>query len=129
MRDRRRAVRAHLFFKISHYATYWTPHDVGRISAVSPTRHSPFGRRVDQVRLLPKAEYHLNPGGCLYRRSRDDLRLVCVVAAAWAARERAAIFGDFQSVPDRLLRDFRAVFPHPAAGAVGARADRGSHEA
>ena len=36
---------------------------------------------------------------------------------------------DLQPGPDRVLRDFRADFPGPAAGAVGARADRGPHEA
>src|SRR5450631_4559476 len=60
--------------------------------------------------------------------SCHDLRSVSPAAAAWAARERAAVFGDLQLVPDRLLRGFRAVFSRPAAGAVGARADRRSYE-
>src|ERR1700736_1670079 len=80
------------------------------------------------TRLLPKLEYHLNPASHRRRRSCHDLCPVSPAAAAWAARERAAVFGDLQPVPDRLLRDFRAVFSRPAAGAVGARADRRSYE-
>src|SRR6267154_6505797 len=52
----------------------------------------------------------------------------CALPISWAARERAAVFGDLQPVPDCLLRDFRAVFSRPAAGAIGARADRRSYE-
>src|SRR6185312_12823781 len=59
----------------------------------------------------------------------DDLRPCRLVAAARAAPERAAVFGDLQRGPDRVLPGFRADVPRPAAGAVGACADRGSHEA
>src|SRR6185312_7431591 len=57
-----------------------------------------------------------------------DLRSCCIAAAARAAPERAAVFGDLQPGPDRVLPGFRADFPCPAAGAVGACADRRSHE-
>src|ERR1700733_11608592 len=60
--------------------------------------------------------------------SDDDLCPRRSVAAAWAARERAAFFGDFQPGSDRVLRDFRADFSRPAAGTVGACGDRGSYE-
>src|SRR5260370_42188868 len=60
---------------------------------------------------------------------RDDLRPCRPVAAARVAPERAAVFGDFQLGPDRVLRDFRAGFSYSPAGAVGARDHRGSHEA
>src|SRR5713101_8631684 len=80
------------------------------------------------VRLLRNPGNHLNPASHRRRRSCHDLCPVSLAAAAWAARERAAVFGDLQPVPDRLLRDFRAVFSRPAAGAVGARADRRSHK-
>src|SRR6185312_14796074 len=59
----------------------------------------------------------------------DDLPPRCAVAADRAAFERAALFGDLQPAPARLLRGFRAVFPRPAAGALGACRDRGPHEA
>src|SRR3954470_12051222 len=62
------------------------------------------------------------------RRSNDDLCPRCLAAAARATAERAALLGDFQSDPDRLLRHFRAGFSRPAAGAIGARGDRGSYE-
>src|SRR5207302_1397546 len=78
-------------------------------------------------RLLRNPEYHLNPA---YRRrsSDDDLCPRRFAAAARAAPERAAFCGDFQPGADGLLRDFRAVFSRPAAGAVGACGDRGSYE-
>src|SRR3954470_12981550 len=69
----------------------------------------------------------------MHRASRwrvlDDLRSCRRVAAARAAAERAAVFGDLQPGPDRVLPGFRADFPRPAAGALGACADRGSREA
>src|ERR1700687_1616104 len=76
------------------------------------------------------AEPRKPPKSCVTprRRSADDLSAVSPAAAAGAARERAAFFGDFQSGPDRLLRDFRAVLSHPVAGAFGACADRGAYE-
>src|SRR5215216_1675900 len=58
-----------------------------------------------------------------------DLCACCLVAAARAAPQRAAVFGDLQPGPDRVLPGFRADFPRPVAGAVGACADRGPHEA
>src|SRR5712671_5179083 len=72
---------------------------------------------------------HLNlrdniPAWCRRRRSDDDLPPRRSAAAARAAPERAALFGDFQSGPDRVLRDFRAGFSRPLAGAVGACGDR-----
>src|ERR1700722_19445592 len=69
------------------------------------------------------------PGNASRRRSDDDLCPRRAIAAAWAAPQRTAFFGDFQPDPDRVLRDFRADFSRPAAGAVGACADRGSYEA
>src|SRR3984885_3035059 len=60
--------------------------------------------------------------------SDDDLCPRRSIAAAWATRERAAFFGDFQPDPHRLLRDFGADFSRPAAGAVGACGDRRSYE-
>src|SRR6266567_5810728 len=79
-----------------------------------------------------------NPGNHLHlrdnipgrrRRSDDDVCPRRSTAANWAAPERAAFLGDFQSGPDRVLRDFRAGFSRPAAGAVGACGDRSPHEA
>src|SRR3954447_2302713 len=58
-----------------------------------------------------------------------DLRSCRLVAAARVAPERAAVFGDLQPGPDRVLPAFRTDFPRPAAGALGACADRGPHEA
>src|SRR5262249_15779845 len=49
--------------------------------------------------------------------------------AAWPAPERAALCGDLQPAAPGDLPGFRAVFPRPAAGALGACADCGSHEA
>src|SRR5580692_10420438 len=79
-------------------------------------------------RLLRNPRNHLNPCHTSRRRSDDDLCPRRSIAADWVAPERAAFFGDFQPDPDRVLRDFRAVFSRSAAGAVGACADRGSYE-
>src|SRR6202048_4791770 len=77
------------------------------------------------------AEPAIPPKSCVThrRRSDDDLCPRCSMAAARAAAERAAVFGCIQSGPDRVLCGFRADFSRPAAGAVGTRADRGSHQA
>src|SRR5947207_7240706 len=61
-------------------------------------------------------------------RLNDDLRPRRAAAATRAAAERAAVFGHLQSGPDRVLRGFRADFPHPVPGAVGACDHRRSHE-
>src|SRR4029078_8494501 len=58
-----------------------------------------------------------------------DLRSCGIAAAARAAPGRAAVFGDLQPGPDRVLPGFRADFPCPAAGAVGACAYRRFTEA
>src|SRR5207244_13375123 len=58
-----------------------------------------------------------------------DLRSRCLAAAARAAAERPTVFGDLQPGADRVLPGFRADFPRSAAGALGACADRGPHEA
>src|SRR3954453_4348692 len=63
------------------------------------------------------------------RRNHDDLRPRRAVAAARAALERSAFLGDFQSGPDRALRDFRAGFSRSAAGALGTCDHRRSYEA
>src|SRR5258705_10361912 len=77
---------------------------------------------------------HLNlrdniPAWCRRRRSDDDLPPRRSAAAARAAPERAALFGDFQSGPDRILHAFRTGFSRPLAGAVGACGDRRPYEA
>src|ERR1700721_3801920 len=79
-------------------------------------------------RLLRNRGNHLNPAQHRRRRSDDDLCPRRSIAAAWAARERAALFGDFEPGPDRVLCDFRTDFSRPAAGAVGACGDRRSYE-
>src|ERR1700761_5433306 len=58
-----------------------------------------------------------------------DLHPRSVVTAGRSAPQRAAVFGAVQPRTDRVLPAFRAGFPCPAAGALGACADRGSHEA
>src|SRR6478609_263889 len=63
------------------------------------------------------------------RRTDDDLRVGRFAAAARPALQRAAVFGDLPSGPDRILPDFRADFPRPAAGALGACDPGGLHEA
>src|SRR6266702_1368559 len=65
----------------------------------------------------------------IYVRFVDDLRPRRPVAAAGAAPERAAVFGDLQPGPDRVLRAFRADFSRLATGAIGACGDRGPYEA
>src|ERR1700731_1594181 len=58
-----------------------------------------------------------------------DLHPRSVVTAGRPAPQRTAVFGAVQPRSDRLLHHFRAGFPCPAAGALSACADRGSHEA
>src|SRR5436305_7447746 len=76
----------------------------------------------------PKSCATLVSTGSSRRRCCDDLRSRRLVAAARAAPQRAAVFGDFQPDPDRVLRDFRAGFSRSSLGAVGPRDHRGSHE-
>src|SRR5712691_7835987 len=93
-----------------------------RTGCITPLSHRPLRNPGNHLNLRDN-----NPGR--RRRSDDDLRPRRSTAAARAASERAALFGDFQSGPDRVLRDFRAGFSRPVAGAVGACADRGPYEA
>src|SRR5260370_24365106 len=77
---------------------------------------------------------HLNlrdniPAWCRRGRSDDDFPPRRSAAAARAAPERAALFGDFQSDPDRVLRDFRVGFSRPVAGGGGACGARRPYEA
>src|SRR5258706_2857343 len=104
----------------------WNFRDIGsQLANEKAARRGPSGLQSALIRLNPAQRY-----SCVTPRlrSHDDLCPCRLAAACRAAPERAAIFGDFQSGPDRLLCAARAVFSRAAAGAAGARADRGSYE-
>src|SRR5258705_13687091 len=86
----------------------WT--EESRTGCITPLPQRPLRNPGNHLNLRDNI-----PAWCRRRRSDDDLPPRRSAAAARAAAERTALFGDFQSDPDRVLHAFRTGFSRPLA--------------